>query len=111
VKEVPEGTSAAARRASTTSSSLEIAGQLRERKVGNILKTRPDLVATGNIGCMTQIGKGFIDGGHAIPVIHTAELIDWATGGPMPSVLEEAGFADVPVTGPVARKNVLLAAE
>ena len=44
---------------------------------------------------MTQIGKGFVDGGHAIPVVHTAALIDWATGGPMPSVLEEAGFVEV----------------
>jgi glycolate oxidase iron-sulfur subunit len=111
VREVPEGHICCGSAGVYNILQPEIAGQLRTRKVGNILKTRPDLVATGNIGCMTQIGKGFVDGGHAVPVVHTAELIDWATGGPMPSVLEEAGFADVPVTGPVARKNVLLAAE
>jgi glycolate oxidase iron-sulfur subunit len=88
----------------------EIAGQLRERKVGNILKMRPDLVATGNIGCMTQIGKGFVDGGHAIPVVHTAELMDWATGGPIPARLAAAGFAD-PAIGEPRRKVDMLAAE
>jgi len=66
--------------------------------VKNIERTKPDLIATGNIGCMTQIGKGT-----AIPIIHTVELLDWATGGPLPPVLEEAGFkADlhaVPMAG------------
>jgi glycolate oxidase iron-sulfur subunit len=57
----------------------ELAGQLRERKVANIESTRPDLVAAGNIGCMTQIGQGT-----ALPVVHTVELLDWATGGPKP---------------------------
>ncbi len=88
----------------------EIAGQLRTRKVGNILKMRPDLVATGNIGCMTQIGKGFVDGGHAVPVVHTAELMDWATGGPIPRRLAEAGFTD-PAIGAPRVKADLLAAE
>jgi glycolate oxidase iron-sulfur subunit len=57
----------------------EIAGQLRSRKVKNIERTKPDIIATGNIGCMTQIGKGTL-----IPIVHTVELLDWATGGPMP---------------------------
>src|SRR4029079_8519632 len=65
----------------------EIAAQLRARKVANIERTRPDLIATGNIGCMPQIGKGT-----EIPIVHTVELLDWATGGPMPEALEEAGF-------------------
>ena len=67
----------------------EIAGQLRERKVGNIQKTRPDLVATGNIGCITQIAKGFADRGATTPILHTAELLDWATGGPLPEPLRK----------------------
>ncbi len=87
----------------------EIAGQLRNRKVGNILKMKPDLVATGNIGCMTQIGKGFIDGGHEVPVVHTAELMDWATGGPIPYVLEQAGFVDPVIGAPRAAKNLMAA--
>lgn len=60
----------------------DIAGALRTRKLANILKTRPDVVAAGNIGCMIQIG-----GADAPPVVHTAELLDWATGGPMPEAL------------------------
>jgi len=57
----------------------EIAGKLRARKVGNIEATGAALVATGNIGCMTQIG-----GGTKLPVVHTVELLDWAYGGPKP---------------------------
>lgn len=68
----------------------EIAGRLRVRKVGNILKTKPDVVATGNIGCMTQIGMGFSDLNCKIPIVHTVELIDWATGGPIPPALRDA---------------------
>jgi glycolate oxidase iron-sulfur subunit len=100
VAEVPEGHICCGSAGVYNILQPEIAGQLRTRKVGNILKTRPDLVATGNIGCMTQIGRGFIEGGHEVPVVHTAELLDWATGGPMPVALEEAGFADAPLAGP-----------
>jgi glycolate oxidase iron-sulfur subunit len=57
----------------------EIAGKLRDRKVANIERTQPQIIAAGNIGCMTQIG-----GGTSIPVVHTVELLDWATGGPSP---------------------------
>jgi glycolate oxidase iron-sulfur subunit len=60
----------------------EIAGRLRDRKVANIARTRPDVIAAGNIGCLTQIG-----GGTTVPVVHTVELLDWATGGPKPAVL------------------------
>jgi glycolate oxidase iron-sulfur subunit len=111
VREVPEGHICCGSAGVYNILQPEIAGQLRERKVGNILRTRPDLVATGNIGCMTQIGKGFIDGGHAVPVVHTAELLDWATGGPMPAVLEEAGFADPAIGSAVIKRDVLQAAE
>ena len=60
----------------------ELAGRLRERKVANIEKEKPDVIAAGNIGCITQIAAGT-----AIPVVHTVELIDWATGGPKPEAL------------------------
>ncbi|HEX2510393.1 MAG TPA: glycolate oxidase iron-sulfur subunit, partial [Microvirga sp.] len=66
----------------------EIAAQLRARKVANIERVRPDLIATGNIGCMTQIAKGT-----EIPIVHTVELLDWATGGPVPEALEGVGLA------------------
>ncbi len=56
----------------------EIAGRLRERKLGNIKATKPDLIAAGNIGCMTQLA------GDALPVVHTVQLLDWMAGGPAP---------------------------
>jgi glycolate oxidase iron-sulfur subunit len=57
----------------------ELAGRLKERKVANIESTRPDAIAAGNIGCMTQIASGT-----GIPVVHTVQLLDWRTGGPDP---------------------------
>ena len=60
----------------------EIAERLRERKLGNLRATNPDLVAAGNIGCITQLGGG-------IPVVHTIELLDWMAGGPSPAVLAQ----------------------
>ncbi len=61
----------------------EIAGRLRDRKLDNIARTRPDLVAAGNIGCITQLGQG------ATPVVHTIELLDWMAGGPAPAGLKQ----------------------
>jgi glycolate oxidase iron-sulfur subunit len=63
----------------------EIAGRLRERKVANIERVRPDLIATGNIGCMTQIADRA-----GMPIVHTVELLDWAFGGPKPAGVPEA---------------------
>ena len=60
----------------------ELAGRLRERKVANLEATAPDVIAAGNIGCLTQIG-----GGTGVPVVHTVELLDWAAGGPAPAAL------------------------
>jgi glycolate oxidase iron-sulfur subunit len=54
-----------------------IAGQLRERKLETIAALKPDIIAAGNIGCITQLGG-------AIPAIHTVELLDWMAGGPKP---------------------------
>jgi glycolate oxidase iron-sulfur subunit len=65
----------------------ELAKLLRKRKVGNIERVKPDVVAAGNVGCITQIAAGT-----AIPVVHPVELIDWATGGRVPQALE-ARFA------------------
>jgi glycolate oxidase iron-sulfur subunit len=59
----------------------EIADQLRARKLGNIARVKPDVIATGNIGCMTQLAGG------GTPVVHTVELLDWMHGGPMPASL------------------------
>jgi glycolate oxidase iron-sulfur subunit len=60
----------------------EIAGQLGDRKVAALTRLNPDVIATGNIGCAMQIGQRA-----AVPVVHTVELLDWATGGPAPRAL------------------------
>ncbi|HYD15671.1 MAG TPA: heterodisulfide reductase-related iron-sulfur binding cluster, partial [Hyphomicrobium sp.] len=71
----------------------EIAGQLKKRKQDNIRSTRADVVAAGNIGCMTQLTTGL-----DVPLVHTVELLDWAYGGPVPAGLEHLGrfVSDVP---------------
>ena len=61
----------------------EISGQLKERKVRTLEAKNPDIIAAGNIGCMMQIGSGT-----GIPVVHTVELLDWASGGPKPPALD-----------------------
>ena len=60
----------------------EIAGELRARKVRTLEEKAPEVIAAGNIGCMMQIGAGT-----KLPVVHTAQLLDWATGGPAPKGL------------------------
>ena len=60
----------------------DIAKKLLKQKVENINKIKPDLISTGNIGCMMQIANG-----SDIPIVHTVELIDWYTGGPKPKSL------------------------
>ncbi len=62
----------------------EISAQLKARKVRTLEARAPDVIATGNIGCMMQIG-----GGTEIPVVHTVELLDWVTGGPCPPRVAE----------------------
>jgi glycolate oxidase iron-sulfur subunit len=59
-----------------------IAKALRDRKVANIARVKPDVIAAGNIGCIAQIGSAT-----ATPVVHTVELLDWASGGPAPAGL------------------------
>jgi len=64
----------------------EISGQLRDRKVQTLEALKPDIIAAGNIGCMMQIGSA-----SETPIVHTVELLDWATGGPRPAGLDRNG--------------------
>jgi glycolate oxidase iron-sulfur subunit len=59
-----------------------ISGQLKARKVETLMARRPDIIAAGNFGCMMQIGSAT-----RVPVVHTVELLDWATGGPQPRAI------------------------
>lgn len=62
-----------------------ISAELKQRKVATLEATSPQVISAGNIGCMMQIGSGT-----GVPVVHTVELLDWATGGPKPRALREA---------------------
>src|SRR5579863_573453 len=60
----------------------EIAARLRARKLRNIARLKPDVIAAGNVGCIVQLG-----GAAAIPVVHTVELLNWAAGGAKPAAI------------------------
>jgi glycolate oxidase iron-sulfur subunit len=83
VKDVPEGHLCCGSAGTYNILQPELAQQLRDRKVANIERLKPDVIAAGNIGCITQIG-----GGTGIPMVHTIELLDWASGGPVPESLK-----------------------
>jgi len=82
VVEVPEGHLCCGSAGTYNMLQPELADALRERKLRNIASVRPELVAAGNIGCITQLG------GAGVPVVHTVELLDWATGGPKPEAID-----------------------
>jgi glycolate oxidase iron-sulfur subunit len=84
VKDIPEGHLCCGSAGTYNILQPDIARRLRERKVGTIERLRPDVIAAGNIGCITQIAAGT-----ELPAVHTVELIDWATGGPRPDRLRE----------------------
>jgi glycolate oxidase iron-sulfur subunit len=73
----------------------EMSAQLRDRKARNIESVRPDVIATGNIGCITQIAQAT-----GIPIVHTVELLDWATGGPPPARLRLPPATPASATSP-----------
>jgi glycolate oxidase iron-sulfur subunit len=81
VKDVPEGHLCCGSAGTYNILQPDIATRLRDRKVANIASVRPDVIAAGNIGCMMQIASGT-----SVPVVHTIELLDWATGGPRPEL-------------------------
>ncbi|KPQ07418.1 MAG: glycolate oxidase FeS subunit GlcF [Rhodobacteraceae bacterium HLUCCA12] len=70
----------------------EISQALKTRKIATLEARSPEVIAAGNIGCMMQIASGT-----GIPVVHTVELIDWATGGPRPRALSAEGHTAQPV--------------
>jgi glycolate oxidase iron-sulfur subunit len=82
-KEIPEGHLCCGSAGTYNMMQPDIAKRLRMRKVEHIEKIKPDVIAAGNIGCITQIAAGT-----NIPVVHPVELIDWATGGKVPPALQ-----------------------
>jgi glycolate oxidase iron-sulfur subunit len=82
VSDVPEGHLCCGSAGTYNILQPDIAGALKKRKLANIATTRPQIIATGNVGCMAQLADGA-----PAPVVHTVELLDWATGGPRPAAL------------------------
>jgi glycolate oxidase iron-sulfur subunit len=89
VKDIPESHLCCGSAGTYNMLQPELANRLRDRKIANIHKVTPELIAAGNIGCITQIAAGT-----QIPVVHPIELIEWATGGSAPKALRGKGRAD-----------------
>jgi glycolate oxidase iron-sulfur subunit len=83
VKEVPEGHLCCGWAGIYQVLQPELSRRLRDRKVANIESVRPDIIAAGNFGCVGNIASGT-----GIPIAHSVELLDWATGGPKPAALK-----------------------
>jgi glycolate oxidase iron-sulfur subunit len=89
VKDVPEGHLCCGSAGTYNIVHADIARRLRDRKIERIEPLVPDVIAAGNIGCLTQIASGT-----GIPVVHPVELLDWATGGPCPPALAGGSRAE-----------------
>ena len=90
VLDVPEGHICCGSAGTYSMLQPEMSRRLRDRKASNIESVQPDVIATGNIGCITQIAQAT-----GIPIVHTVELLDWATGGPPPPRLTQPARAAV----------------
>jgi glycolate oxidase iron-sulfur subunit len=84
VRDIPDGHLCCGSAGTYNILQTDIAIRLRDLKVRTIERVRPDVIAAGNLGCITQIATGT-----AVPVVHTIELIDWATGGRCPQGLRK----------------------
>jgi glycolate oxidase iron-sulfur subunit len=90
VEDIPEGHLCCGSAGTYNMLQPELANRLRARKVMNIERIKPSLVAAGNVGCIMQIAAG-----STVPVVHPVELVDWATGGPVPIGLADRDFSAV----------------
>ncbi len=99
VVDVPEGHICCGSAGTYNIMQPDLAATLRDRKVKNIKSRKPDVVAAGNIGCITQLAPAL-----DVPIAHTVELLDWAYGGPVPRGLDglERFVNDVPTPPRVA---------
>ena len=84
IMEIPEGHICCGSAGTYNLLQKNIAKNLLKDKIKNIEKVKPEIISTGNIGCITQIASGT-----KIPILHTVEIIDWYTGGQKPEVLDK----------------------
>lgn len=89
VLSVPEGHLCCGSAGSYSLLQPELSGALRARKLGNIRTLQPDVIVSGNIGCLHHLS-----GADAPPVLHLAELLDWSEGGPVPPALAHLKAVD-----------------
>src|SRR5205807_8962920 len=99
-REVPEGHLCCGSAGTYNMLQPAIARALARRKAANIAKVGPHVIATGNIGCMVQIATATVT-----PIVHTVELLDWATGGPPPKALREGRIKRTRFSQPAAGQN------
>jgi glycolate oxidase iron-sulfur subunit len=95
VKDVPEAQFCCGSAGTYNILQPEIAQQLGERKAAHVASTQASVLAVGNIGCMVQIGRYT-----GLPVVHTVELLGWATGGPLPGALAGVELPELPPEAP-----------
>jgi len=88
VLEIPEGHLCCGSAGTYNLLQPELSDELLARKLANIETLRADAIVLGNLGCLTQLERGA-----TVPVLHTVELLDWATGGPVPQGLEDQTIA------------------
>jgi glycolate oxidase iron-sulfur subunit len=88
VQDIPEGHLCCGSAGSYSILQPEMSAALRERKLAAIATLDADIVASPNIGCLMHLA-----GPDAPAIVHPAELIDWAEGGPRPAALSPAKFA------------------
>ncbi len=86
VRDIPEGHICCGSAGTYNILQPELAGRLRDRKLRNIARLKPQAIAAGNIGCLVQLSGG------GLPAVHTIELLDWACGGPTPPALTDANL-------------------
>ena len=84
VHEIPDGHICCGSAGTYNLLQSDIATKLLDNKISNIEKIKPEIILTGNIGCITQIARKT-----KIPILHTVEVIDWYTGGPKPKILNK----------------------
>ena len=101
VVEIPEGHICCGSAGTYNILQPELATELRDRKVQNIRSVKPDVVAAGNIGCITQLAPAM-----EIPIVHTVEILDWAYGGPVPRGLEKFKDRVTDVPEPQAKRSM-----
>ncbi len=91
VLEIPEGHLCCGSAGAYSLLQPQIAAQLRARKLAQAATVRPDVIVSGNIGCIDHLG-----GPDAPPLVHLAELIDWSEGGPVPVALAPLARSGAP---------------